>query len=83
MAEQPIAAIGATARKARREVPIVKGTATMQIKPVTQQVNVIQVSALLRTLIARAICSSRVPPVFSGSGGVGVRIRENHRLPCW
>ena len=83
MAEQPIAAIGATARNARREVPIVKGTATMQIKPVIQQVNVIQVSALLRTLIARAICSSRVPPVVSGSGGVGVRTGEKQCLLCW
>ena len=44
-----------------------------QTTPVIQQVNVIQVSALLLTFIARAICSSRLP-LFSGPGGVEVLI---------
>ena len=58
VAEQPIAAMGATARNASRDVPKVKGAATTQTTPVIQQVTVIQVSALLFTFIARWICSS-------------------------
>jgi len=68
VAMHPSAAIGATLKHASNDSPKVNGAAITQAAPVRTQVTPIQVSALLPTCIARAICSSVVPALC----GVGV-----------